>query len=226
MTTLFERVYTRDEFGPIFVSEKVTKDEAGRRRFKGISSQRLSNIVRLSYIGAQIKSLLPKHIRSMASSKVDIVGIPEKVFLSHCQWTSMQTFKKYYKKKFSSDPPEVSGASFNDALNAGLKFPGPEVQCIAMRANVARVLAATAANISFSTVASNRSLQMIFKISDRQIDEAIRFDAGLSYPPRTSERLRKKKELHDPGSKETLWREAQHREVLVTFSVLKVTRFS
>jgi hypothetical protein len=85
------------------VSEKVTKDEAGRRRFKGLSSQRLSNIVRLSYIGAQIKSLLPKHIQSMASSKVDIVGIPEKVFLSHCQWTSMQTFKKYYKKKFSSD---------------------------------------------------------------------------------------------------------------------------
>ena len=83
-----------------------------------------------------------------------------------------------------------------------------------------------AATISFSTVASNRSLQMIFKISDRQIDEAIKFDTGLSYPPRTSERLRKKKELRDPGSKETLWREAQHREVLVTFSVLKVTRFS
>ena len=143
----------------------------------------------------------------MASSKVDIVGIPEKVFLSHFQWSSMQTFKKYYKKKFSSDPPEVSGASFSDALNAGLKFPGPEVQCVA---------------ISFS----NRSLRTIFKISDWQIDEAIKFDTGLSYPPRTSERLRKKKELHDPGSKETLWREAQHREVLVTFSVLKVTRFS
>ena len=117
-TTPFENVDTRDEFDPIFVSEKVSKDKAGKRRFKGLSSQRLSNIVRLSYIGAQIKSLLSKHIRSMASSKVDIVGIPEKVFLSHFQWSSMQTFKKYYKKKFLSNPPEVTGASFSDALHA------------------------------------------------------------------------------------------------------------
>ena len=69
----------------------------------------------------------------------------------------MQTFKKYYKKKFLSNPPEVTGASFSDALHAVLEYPDPAVQCVAMRANVERLLAVTAANTNFSTIASNRS---------------------------------------------------------------------
>ena len=198
-TTPFHKVEVRDDSDPIFVSERISKNADGKTCLKGLSSERLSNIARLSYIGAQIKSLLPRHIRNMASSKVDIVGIPEKTFLAHCQWTTIATFKKFYKRTFNKDLPSASEPTFSDALHAGMTFPTPETQCVVMRANVLRLLAASSKQVSPSAKSSDRTLRKQFKITDKQIDSAIQFDTGLIFPQRRSTRLRKKYEQRSAG---------------------------
>ena len=125
----------------------------------------------------------------MSSSKVNAVGIPEKTFLSHCQWTSMATFKKYYKKKFRNDLPDEKLSTFSDALHAGMEFPEPDVRCVKLRENIVRILSMTSRQISMSTKASIQTLQTRFKISTIMIDRAIKAETGRVLPSRKSDRL-------------------------------------
>ena len=189
-TTPYAKTTARDKNDPVFVSDRLSIDPVSKQKvLKALSSERLSNIVRISYWGARIEHFLPRHIRTMSSSKVNAVGIPEKTFLSHCQWTSMATFKKYYKKKFRNDLPDEKLSTFSDALHAGMEFPEPDVRCVKLRENIVRILSLTSRQISMSTKASIQTLQTRFKISTIMIDRAIKAETGRVLPSRKSDRL-------------------------------------
>ena len=196
-TTPFDRADIKDDFNPVFVSERLSKDAEGRTKFKALSAERLSNIVKLSYIGANITGLLPKHIRNMAASKADASGLPEKVFLSHCQWTDMATFKKFYKRQFKKDVPKTDSPLFGDALRSGFDDIDANSRCVVMRRNIERILSASARQVSQSSKSSGRALRTTFKITQRLIDNALFHELGRSHPLRKSRRIKAAKKAEE-----------------------------
>ncbi len=196
-TTPFDRADIKDDFNPVFVSERLSKDAEGRTKFKALSAERLSNIVKLSYIGANITGLLPKHIRNMAASKADASGLPEKVFLSHCQWTDMATFKRFYKRQFKKDVPKTDSPVFGDALRSGFDDIDANSRCEVMRRNIERILSASARQVSQSSKSSGRALRTTFKITQRLIDNVLLHELGLSYPLRKSRRIKAAKKAEE-----------------------------